>query len=113
MLKLNKKASQGKWVDHPKHKEVKFKIRPMSIYAMKRLPSDAEDVVISAETLFDMLTYILIDWKGVGDEAGKVIKCDEANKRLFLDLDQETASFLINEASDMKNELIKAEEVKN
>ena len=85
----------------------------MSIYAMKVLPSEGSEFVMSAETLFDMINHILIDWKGVGDENGKEIKCDEENKRLFLDADQETASYLITKASEMKNQLIKEEEVKN
>jgi len=111
MKVINKQISKGKWFTYPKDKSIELLIRPLSIYDFNKLPS--ESLEITPEEFGNFASNLLLDWKGIIDEKGKPLKCDEDNKKLLADHDQELASFIMNMAAELKNDVITDKEVKN
>lgn len=111
MKKINKKTLKGKWVELEEDKSVSFFIRPASIFSMTKKPSDIQD--IDAVNYWEMFNYCVQDWKGIVDDDGESLKCDEENKKLYFDFDQNTIIILISECLSMRPDVISPIEAKN
>jgi hypothetical protein len=110
MLEINSSTESGKWFAYPDDPELQFKIRPTSLYSLKKAPGEAINIELS--DVVDMYLYSLVDWKGVG-ENGKPIQCSREAKLAFLNEYDDIAAFIINKASEMKTELHEARVLKN
>ena len=112
MIKLNKKATGGTWVPYKKYKGIKFLIKPVSLFSMNTIPSDEKK--FNVEGFWDMFNASLINWEGVVDDDNKVLVCDEANKKLLFDFDQEIAGFVSTECMKLREKVVVTEnEAKN
>jgi len=111
MRKYNKTSAKGKWFDFPKDKELKLFIKPFSIFTMNKLPS--ETTAIDVSDYFPSFNYSLTDWKGFISEDGKEMKCDEENKKIVYDFDQEIVTFVIDESMKARALVYEAQELKN
>ena len=108
---VNIEASKGTWVEYPTDPSVEIKIKPLSIYDFDKLPS--EDVDITVKEFAGFLVKLVVDWKGICDEKKKPLECNEENKKIISDHDQELAAFIINKASELKASIVTDDEVKN
>ena len=111
MIKVNSKIESGKWFTHPDNETIQFKIKPTSIYSLKKAPGD--DIEITMPDIVDMYVYSLVDWKGIDNEDGKPLKCNYDSKMAFLNQYDELAAFVITKAGEMKKELSEALASKN
>jgi len=110
MRKFNQKTVKGTWVDFPEDKEVKIQIRPFSLFNLTKLPSEDN---VDFTQFWDIFKFCVLDWKGIQDINGKDLKCDDENKRMIFDFDQELILFVVNESSRLRSEVIPEKEIKN
>ena len=111
MFKLNNEVEEGQWFDYPKIEGIKFKIRPTSLYALKKTPGESIEIDLTdMPILFD---YVLMDWKGIGDEKGKQLKCNQKTKLALLNQAPDMVTFVLETAGKMRSDTIPEEEVKN
>jgi hypothetical protein len=113
MRKYNKVKSKGQWFDFPQDTELKLFIKPFSLFTMSKLPSEQENNNMNMGDLFPSFNYCVTDWKGFVDEDGKELKCNEENKKLIFDFDQEIVNFVIDKAMATRSQVYEAQEVKN
>jgi len=113
MRKFNKSKAKGKWFDFEQDQELKLFIKPFSLFTMNKLPSDPTDTQMNVSDLFPAFNYCVNDWKGFVDENGVELKCNEENKKLIFDFDQEIVTFVIDKAMSIRAEIYEAQEIKN
>ncbi len=112
MRKFNIKPIKGVWVPLPDDKEVSVNIKPTSVFVLKKLPSD--DAKITIEDGWNMFNAMLIDWKGIVAEDDKPIKCNEENKRMIFEYDQDLVSFVMEECNKLRESVIgEKKQIKN
>jgi len=111
MISIDPTIQSGQWFTHPDEESVQFKIRPTSIYSLNKAPGEAIDITLP--DVVDLYLYCLMDWKGVGGLDNKPLPCTKENKLAFLNQHDSLVSFVINKASELKNEVVEAQEVKN
>lgn len=102
MFKINKKANQPIWVKFDQNESVEILISPISIYSLRRLPSQ-EKQEVTVEDYAYILDKVTIDWKGVYDQDSNPLECNTENKRLLADAAPELAIFIMNTATELKN----------
>lgn len=83
-MKINKKAVKSNWFDF--NEKVKFNLKPFPFSSVKLSDVDA--------TLWAQFDFCVIDWKGLEDDEGKALKCDEENKRFIFDYVPELREFI-------------------
>ena len=110
MKKFNTKTIQGKWITLPEDKEVQILIRPFSLFNLTKIPT--EDTV-DFEQFWGIFNYCVLEWKGFVDAEGKPLPCDEKNKRIVFDYDQEVIAFVTDEAGKLRDEVVPQKEIKN
>ena len=110
MKKYKKKLALGTWIKFPEDKEVECRIRPFSLFNMTKLPNDETE--LSIKQIWETFNYSLLDWKGIEGEDGS-LDCNEENKRLVYDFDQELVMFIISESSKLREKIITLDEIKN
>jgi len=111
MITVDPKLESGTWFTHPDEDSIQFKIRPTSIYSINKTPGEKFDITLP--DVVDMYLYCLLDWKGIGGPDNKGLKCTKENKMAFLNQYDALASFVVTKASEMKSELVEAQEAKN
>lgn len=112
MSNFNLTKMKGTWFDYPEDKEVKFLIRPISVFSLKKMPSE-ENAGVTPQDYWNMLNHSLMDWKGINDN-GKPIECNIENKKAVLDIEQNYGNFIIITATKLRNEsIISEKETKN
>jgi hypothetical protein len=74
MLKINRKLSEGDWIEYDEDKSVSFKIKPIS-YLKTDFNKAIEDPEYALETTFG----IVVDWDGVLGEDGKPLPYNREN----------------------------------
>jgi len=109
MKKYNTHTTKGEWITLPSDEEVKFKLRPFSIFSLTKKPS--EDNVDMSE-MWNVFNYCVIDWKGLEGEDGSM-DCNEDNKRIVYDYDQELVVFITNESTRLREKVIGGKGLKN
>jgi len=109
MRKFNKNNTKEAWKTHPDEKDVKAKIRPFKLLSLTKIPTAEE---VGLDQMWNVFNYVLIDWKGIEDEDGPM-ECNEENKELVYNYDQEFVVFIINEAGKMRDAVISNKELKN
>ena len=110
MKKYNIKNIKGKWVDFPDDKEVKLLLRPFSLFSFTKVPSDDS---IDPKEFLPIFSYCVIDWKGFVDSDNNKLKCNDENKKIVFDYDQDIVIFVINEAGKIRDSVITEKEIKN
>jgi len=111
MISIDPKLQAGTWFTHPDEKTLQFKIRPTSIYSIKKAPGEVLDITLP--DVVDMYLYCLMDWKGVGGPDDEELKCNEETKLTFLNQQDQYIAFIITKAGEMKKDIAEAQEVKN
>jgi len=106
MKKFNKKKLETTWETY--EDDVEFQIRPFKLLALAKLPNEDD---FQIEQMWNMFNYVLTDWKGVEDESGPM-ECNEENKDIVFNYDQDIVVFCINKASEMR-EGVTEKELKN
>ncbi len=109
MKKFNKKSVQGEWINFPDDKEVKFKIRPFTLFNITKLPSEDN---FDIGQVWNIFNYSVVGWKGIEDESGPM-ECNEENKKLVYDFDQDLVIFVSEQASSLREKVISRKEIKN
>ena len=104
MRNYDLKKTKGVWFEFPADKTMKFLIRPLSIFALKRLPKDENDE-FSPQEYWTVLNNSLIDWKGIL-EGGQPVKFNEENKKTILDLDQDISAFIVKKATELREQAV-------
>lgn len=111
MRTLNKNKTKGEWISFPEDNELKFQIRPLSISNMNNIPSSVEELPPSE--YFAWFNYMCTGWSGYTDENGKELECNDENKRLVFDHDQEIAGFVIKEGTLLNQAIVSKGDLKN
>ena len=111
MISIDPKLQAGTWFTHPDEETLQFKIRPTSIYSLKKAPGEAVDIQLP--DVVDMYMYCLVDWKGVGGTDNKALKCNKENKLAFLNQHDAFIAFIITKAGEIKSDFDEAQAVKN
>jgi len=112
-MKFNKKGSSPQWKDF--NPEVKILVRPLSMYTLERLPSDTANFEMSPSEIKNMVTKLIVDWKGIVDENGKELPCNDENKGMVIDYVEMIGPFVMDAASELKEGagIVKEKESKN
>jgi len=111
MFKLNSKLETGKWFDYPEIEGVRLKIRPRSMYALDIRPG--ENYNPTTKDIFELFNYSLIEWEGIGDDAGKTLPCNRDNKFALINSNDEIGAFVITTASSLRDGEVTEEAAKN
>lgn len=109
MKKFNTKLFKGIWVSCPDQESIQIKIRPFSIFSSTKNPADEN---FDLKEVWNQFNYCVTAWKGFQDENGDM-ECNEANKKIVFEFDQELALFVLKEASDLREKVCGAQELKN
>ncbi len=109
MKKFNTKQTKGEWITHPDDKEVQIKIRPFSLFSITKIPS-ADNVDMSE--VWNIFNYSVIGWRGLENEDGPM-DCNEANKKLVYDFDQDLVVFVTSEAATLRDKVVGGKDLKN
>lgn len=112
MKKINKKATKGQWIVDKDDKDIQYLIKPFSIFNINKMPSEDLSQVNPSE-YYIIFNHALQDWKGIVDDNDKPLACNEENKKLIYDYDQDLVSFVLEVAIKMRNEVLNKEAVKN
>lgn len=110
MRKLNKSIASGQWITHPDDKSLQFEVRPLNLFNMNNIPTVDN---IAPEQVWDWFNYICMNWKGYVDENDKPLVCDEDNKKLVFNFDQEIVGFVIEESNKLRESIVEGKEAKN
>lgn len=110
MRTLNQSKALGTWVSFPKDDTFKLQIRPLNILSMNRPPSDK---TTTENQIWEWFDYILIGWEGYENEEGQPVECNEDNKKLVFNFDQEVVTFCIESATKLREEIVSIKEVNN
>ena len=111
MRKFKVKPIKGVWIDVPGDEEVKLQIKPMSVFTLKKLPTTSE---ITIEDGWNMFNMMLIGWKGFVDEDDKPLECNEENKKMVYEYDQDLVTFAIEECNKLREQVVgEKSEIKN
>lgn len=102
MRKIKLQTTKGTWLEFPEDPEVKLLIKPISVFALSILPSEKE---MKPTDGWNMFNYMLLDWKGLVDENDKDIKCNEENKKVIFDYDQELVAFVLEKSSELREDV--------
>ena len=74
-MKIKKSAVKTNWFKY--NETVQFNLKPFPFSSVKVSDFDA--------TLWEQFKFCVVDWKGLEDEDGKKLKCDEENKQFIFD----------------------------
>jgi len=107
MRKFNTNKIKDSWVDYTED-DLKFQVRPFKLLSLTNLPNDDG---IHMEQLWNIFNYIVTDWKGIENESGPM-ECNEENKKIVFEYDQELVSFCVGKAAEMR-EGVTGKELKN
>lgn len=110
MRKFNKKTANGRWVTLPEDKEVQVKIRPFSLFNLTKIPTEND---VDFKQYWNIFNYCAVEWKGMQDNEGKDLKCDEENKKMVFDYDLDVVLFVVGEATKLRDKVISEKEIKN
>jgi len=111
MRKYNIKNTQGNWVTHPDDPSLKFKIRPLSLINLNQPPTT--EAGIKTNDLWEWFNYICMEWEGFIDEDNKKLECNDKNKELVFNFDQEIVGYIIDQSNIIRDSIIKRDELKN
>ena len=109
---MARKLKKDRWIIFPEDKDIQFQIRPFSILHLKKYPSEDQ---VSFEALWEVFNGAVIAWKGIEDENGKELPCNEENKRKVAEENDDLLVF-VTDKSVMSSTLYKKiteNEVKN
>jgi len=109
MRDFNKKLIKGEWVKFVDDPDIEFLIRPFSLFSLTKLPN--EDNVDMTE-FWNIFNYIVLQWKGIKIN-GKEAKCDEENKKIVYDYDQDLVVFAVNAAGEQREKTVTRQEIVN
>ncbi len=109
MKKYNTQHTKGKWITHPDDKDVQVKVRPFSLFSLTKLPS--VDNVDMTE-VWNIFNYVVLNWKGFEGEDGPM-ECNEANKKLVYDFDQDIVVFVTEQAGTLRDKVVGEKDLKN
>ena len=101
-MKINKKVTEGTWFKYDETTE--FKIKPMRLSALN-------DFELNLKNLLAQFGHCLVDWKGVDDEAGATLECNDENKEFLFDYHDEVREFVFGKQEELKKQFNK--EIKN
>ena len=110
MRKYNQKTAKGEWIVFPEDEEVQILVRPFSLFNLTRLPSEDD---FNFKQFLEIYDYCVLDWKGIQDDEGKPLKCNDENKKMVFNFDQELVLFVVNESTKLRDKILTEKEVKN
>ena len=110
MRKFKQKIAKGKWTTFPEDDEVQVLIRPFSLFNLTKIPTEVD---VDFTQFMDIYNYCLLDWKGIQDNQGNDLKCNDDNKKLVFDFDQELVLFVVNECSKLRQDVLSGKAIKN
>ena len=105
-MNFNFKLTEGEWVKW--NGEVEFLIRP---FPNSKLAYKLGGGTLVGEHNYTVFKECVLDWKGVKNEKGEVIPCDDESKLKMFDLYSNVFEFVFNEQVKLKARY--DEEVKN
>jgi len=103
MRKYTVKPTKGVWIKFPEDDETEVLVKPMSVFALNKLPSDDN---ISFQQAWDIFNTMVADWKGIVDEDGNPIKCTEETKKMVYEFDQELVAFIMEESNKLRDQVV-------
>lgn len=114
MLKINKKALEGKWYDMPDDPDVRLFIVPFpftrNLFDLIQEDEDKNENEIKQARI--MFLECLKDWKGFVDDATDVpLECNKENKLLIFNNDFTIVNFVLEKSNLDENKVIN--QVKN
>jgi len=110
MKKINVSKTKGQWFDYDKDSDVKFNLRPFTVFTLTKLPSEQ---TLSPEDFWNIFNYSLLDWKGIVGDDDKALKCNEDNKKIVFEYDKEVVAFITGKITELRSGVIPEEEIKN
>jgi len=110
MRKFNQKTAKGTWIDFPEDKEVKLLLRPFSLFNLTKIPTNEN---MDFDQFWAIFSYSVLEWKGIQNVDGKDLKCDEENKRMVFDYDQDLILFVVEQSTKLRENVLSEKEIKN
>jgi hypothetical protein len=102
-MKINTKATNKKWFDFEKGDiKARFEIRPFPLSLMRT------EVDLTFTTLCSQFVYSLTAWEGIVDENDAPLECNEENKTILFNFDDDIREFVFGKMAEMR-ERIKSE----
>ena len=80
-MRINTKLAKAKWITYPDDKDIQIKIRPFPM--SKGMWTGDESNLM--EFGWKRFNYCVMDWKGLEEENGKKLTCNEKNKQFIFD----------------------------
>jgi len=100
MITLDKKTTNTEWVEYDE--DVSFELRPFPLSQRSLTPSGSNII----EVLIKQAIYCLVDWKGIVDTEGELIKCDAENKKFLFDYSDELVNFVCDNSAKLNAKLV-------
>ena len=86
------------WITNDQDTEVQVKLRRFPLSLALYAPNDADGIVKLAWQRFN---YCVTSWKGFLNENEKPLVCNEENKRIVFDFDEDTMLWIANEIHNL------------
>jgi hypothetical protein len=110
MKKLSKKSTTAQWIKFPDDEEIELLIRPFSLFNLNKTPTET---TFTIQDMWEVFNYSLIDWKGLVGDDDKKLEVIEESKALIFDFDQSIVSFVVEQASKLRESILSVPEAKN
>lgn len=96
-MKLNTGLDKGNWVDW--EEGASFQLRPYPITQIESIKDD--DLKSQVEQTLKMFKYCIVDWKGLEDEEGEKIPCNEKWKQYMFDHYADIRDFVLKSINNL------------
>jgi len=99
-MKINKKVLDKEWFDFEKGDiKARFEIRPFPLSLMKNVDDS------TFATLCAQLVYSVTAWEGITHENDKVLECNDENKELLFNFDDDVREFIFGKMAEMRDRI--------
>jgi len=99
-MRINKKAIDKEWFDFEKGDiKARFEIRPFPL----SLARNTEDNTFA--TMCSQLVYSVTAWEGIVDENDKVLECNDENKEILFNFDDDVREFIFGKMAELRDKV--------
>lgn len=103
---------EGNWYKYPNYINTELKIRHCGIFSMNKLPSEKAEENI--QNVLGTFIYAVVDWRGFKSKDGKVFECNDDNKKILAELDENMILFVLQKVKEIReNAIVTEKETKN
>lgn len=115
---MARKRKKNKWFDFTDEPDIKFLMKPSSrkLFAKHSTPSKKQEELVDDVT--NMFCEYVIDWKGIENDDGSKLECNDKNKKEIADQNSDLCDFVLETVTEnlnlsKKSKALREEIVKN